>query len=107
MTIRFLPLLLMLTSSTAFAGTAIGRVTSITVSNNSDTVLFQINKPIHNTPRCNATGQFALHLKKPGGMAAYMALLEAKKHSYTVLIDGMNNCSGNWQSEDIRTIKLN
>lgn len=107
MSIRFLPLLLMLTSTTAFAGTAIGRVTSIIVANNHDTVLFQVNKPIHNTPHCNATGQFAIHLSKPGGMAAYMALLAAKQHGYTIMVEGINQCSGKWQSEDIRTIRLN
>lgn len=107
MHIRFLPLLLLLASSTAFAGTAIGHITSIIVANNHDTVLFQVNTPIHNTPRCNATGQFAIHLNKPGGMASYMALLAAKQHGYTVMLDGMNQCSGNWQSEDLRTIRLN
>lgn len=107
MYIRFLPLLLLFTTSAAYAGTAIGHVTSITVRNDNDTVLFKVNKPIHNTPSCNKTGLFAIHLKKTGGMAAYMALLAAKQHRYTVLIDGMKNCSGNWQAEDVRTIKLN
>lgn len=104
---RFLALVLIFTSSTAFAGTAIGHVTAIIVANNKHTVLFKVNTTIHNSPRCNETGQFALHLDKPGGMATYMALLAAKQKNFTVMVDGTNSCSGNWKSEDLRALRLN
>ncbi|MEJ2361750.1 MAG: hypothetical protein P8Z75_10035 [Gammaproteobacteria bacterium] len=104
---RFLALILIFTSSTAFAGTAIGHVTSIIVANNQDTVLFKVNTGIHNTPKCNETGQFAIHLDKPGGMATYMALLTAKQKGFTIMADGTRGCSGNWKSEDLRTLRLN
>lgn len=104
---RFLAFTLFLISSSAFAGTAIGHITSIIVADNRDTVLFKLNTPIHNTPSCNETGQFALHLNMPGGMATYMALLAAKQHGYTVMVDGTRSCSGNWNSEDLRTLRLN
>lgn len=86
------------------AGTATGRIATITVSNNDFVVLFQLDKPIDKTPRCNESQQFSLNLQKPSGMAAYMALLEAKKQGYTVLIEGLNNCSSDWKSEDVKSI---
>ena len=104
---RILPFLLMFITSTAYAGTAIGHVGAVIVANNHDTILFHMNTSIHNTPSCNETGQFAIHLDKPGGMATYMALLAAKEKGYTVMVDGMNSCSGNWKSEDLRTLRLN
>ena len=33
-----------------------------------------------------------------------MALLAAKQQGYTVLIDGMNNCSNEQKSEDVKAI---
>jgi hypothetical protein len=103
---RILPILLLSYAGTAMAGTATGRITTITVHNDQHAVLFQLDKPIAKTPRCNESQHFSIHLLKPGGMAAYMALLEAKQQGYTVLIEGMNNCSNEWKSEDVKSIIL-
>ena len=91
-------------TSTVFAGNAVGRVGTITIANDSHAVLFQLDREIDNTPRCNESKRFSIHLQKPGGMAAYMALLSAKQQGYTVLIEGLNNCANEWKSEDIKTI---
>jgi hypothetical protein len=104
MNMRLLPILLLCYSGTVAAGSATGRVAAITVSNDDYAILFQLDKPIEKTPRCNESQRFSLHLQKPSGMAAYMALLEAKKQGYTVLIEGLNNCSNEWKSEDVKTI---
>jgi hypothetical protein len=103
---RYLILVLLLYCITgiATAGTATGRVTAITVANDDYAVLFQLENPIEKTPRCNESKRFSIHLKKPGGMASYMAILAAKQHGYTVLIEGLNNCSNEWKSEDVKTI---
>lgn len=106
MSFRLLTLLLIFATNTAFAGSAVGHVTRVTVANDNYAVLFQLDKPIDNTPRCNEYKRFAIHLKKPGGMAAYMALLEAKQQSYTIEVEGLNNCSNDWKSEDVKTITL-
>ena len=84
MYMRLLPVLLLCYAGSVAAGTATGRVTTITVSNDNYAVLFQLDKPIDKTPRCNESQHFSVHLQKPGGMAAYMALLEAKQifHSH-------------------------
>lgn len=106
MIIRALPILLLCYAGTAFAGNAVGRITTITVTNNNHAVLFQLEKPIENTPRCNETKHFSIHLQKPGGMAAYMALLHAKQQGYTVLVEGLNNCSNHWKAEDVKSLVL-
>lgn len=104
MHIRLIPLILLCYTGAVSAGTATGRVTAITVSNDEPAVLFQLDKPIEKTPRCNESQRFSVHLAKPGGMASYMALLEAKQQGYTVLIEGLNNCSNEWKSEDVKSI---
>ena len=101
---QLLSFLLLGGASTAMAGTATGRIATITVHNDQHAVLFQLDKPIDKTPRCNESQHFAIHLLKPGGMAAYMAVLEAKQQGYTVVIEGMNNCSNEWKSEDVKSI---
>jgi hypothetical protein len=104
MYIRLLPLLLLCYANAVCAGAATGRVSTITVSNDDHVVLFQLDKPIDKTPRCNESQRFSVHLAKPGGMASYMALLAAKQQGYTVLIEGLNNCSNEWKSEDVKSI---
>ncbi|MBI1423407.1 MAG: hypothetical protein GC149_08080 [Gammaproteobacteria bacterium] len=101
-----LPVALFVCVEMASAGNAVGRVGAITVANDSHAVLFQLDREIDNTPRCNESKRFSIHLQKPGGMAAYMALLSAKQHGYTVLIEGLNNCANEWKSEDVKTIIL-
>lgn len=101
---RLLALLLFCYTGAAMAGSAVGRVATITVANDNYAVLFQLDKPIEDSPRCNESRRFSIHLKKPGGMASYMALLAAKQQGYTVLIDGMNNCSNEQKSEDVKAI---
>lgn len=103
---RFLIIMLILTSSPAFAGTAVGHIGSILIRNDKDTVLFSVTTPIHNTPACNETNQFAIHLNEPGGKAIYKALLTAKRMNDTVMVDGTKSCSGNWKSEDVRVLRL-
>ena len=66
---RILPILLLSYAGTAMAGTATGRITTITVHNDQHAVLFQLDKPIAKTPRCNESQHFSIHLLKPGGMA--------------------------------------
>ena len=104
MNTRLLSFALLCYVGTVSAGSAAGRVTAITVSNDDHAVLFQLDKPIEKTPRCNESQRFSVHLAKPGGMAAYMALLQAKQQGYTVLIEGLNNCSNEWKSEDVKSI---
>jgi hypothetical protein len=101
---RLLYLLLLCYTGVASAGTATGRVAAITVSNDDHAVLFQLDKPINNTPRCNESQRFSVHLAKPGGMASYLALLAAKQQGYIVLIEGLNNCANEWKSEDVKSI---
>ena len=101
---RLCPLLLCCYTGTVFAGSAVGHITTITVANDNYAVLFQLDKPIDDTPRCNESRQFSIHLKKPGGPAAYTAILEAKRQDYTVRVEGLNNCSNEWKSEDVKTI---
>lgn len=104
MSIRLLLLALLCYSGTVVAGSAVGRIATVTVANDNYAVLFQLDKPIENTPRCNESKRFSIHLQKPGGMASYMALLDAKQQGYTVVVDGLNNCSNEWKSEDVRSI---
>ena len=58
------------------------------------------------TPRCNENGRFALSLRKFGGMASYMALLEAKREKYEVRVEGLNTCGNHWKSEDVLDIQI-
>jgi hypothetical protein len=102
-----LSLFLLAYAGAVMAGSAVGRVSTITVANDSYAVLFQLDNPIENTPSCNEAKRFSINLQKPGGMAAYMALLEAKQQGYTVLVEGLNNCSNDWKSEDAKTITFN
>lgn len=88
------------------AGTATGWITTITIASDNHAVLFQLDKPIDKTPRGNQSQCLSIHLLKPGGMASYMALLDAKQNGYTVLIESQNNCSNEWTSEDIKGITI-
>lgn len=90
----------------ALAGSATGKITTITVADHAIAVLFALAAPIEGTPRCNESQRFSLNLKKPGGRAAYMALLEAKQHGYTVRVEGLNTCANEWKSEDSKSITL-
>ena len=94
-------------SNNAFSGNATGKITTIFVADNSFYVLFMLNSNINNTPRCNEEKRFSLSLQKPGGFAAYTAILEAKKEGYEVNVEGLNTCANEWKSEDIKNIKLN
>ena len=106
MRIFFIFIMSILSSSTAFAGTATGKIATIYVADNDTAVLFTLTSPIKNTPRCNEGERFSLNLRKPGGMAAYMALLEAKRQDYDVAVEGLNTCANEWKSEDIKNIEL-
>ncbi len=72
---------LLLLSGMTNAGEATGRVTSIYVADDSRAVLFQLDSSIKDTPKCNESARFSLSLRKKGGMAVYMALLEAKREN--------------------------
>lgn len=98
--------LLLLFSEIISAGEATGHVTSIYVADDSTVVLFRLDSPIKDTPRCNESDRLSLNLRKRGGMAAYMALLEAKKEKYVVSVEGLNRCANHWKSEDILNIQL-
>jgi len=99
----FIVIALMVSSST-FAGTATGKISAITVTNDSTVVLFSLTSPINKTPKCNEDGRFSINLRKPGGMTAYAAILEAKKQSYDVTVNGLNTCD--WRSENVKDITL-
>ena len=91
-------------SSNALAGTATGKIASITVTNDSNVVLFSLTSTINKTPKCNEDGRFSISLRKPGGMTAYTAILEAKKQGYDVTVNGLNTCD--WRSENVKDITL-
>lgn len=93
-----------LVSSNALAGTATGKISTITVTNDSTVVLFTLTSSISKTPSCNEEGGFSIQLRKPGGMTAYTAILEAKKQGYEVKAEGLNICA--WKSEDVKDITL-
>ena len=93
-------------SGQVYAGSAVGKITNIHVADNSVYVLFMLDSDISNTPRCNEKGRFSISLRKPGGSAAYTAILEAKREGYQVRVEGLNTCSNDLRSEDIRNITL-
>ena len=93
-----------LVPANALAGTATGKISSITVTNDSSVVLFSLTSPINKTPKCNEEGRFSIQLRKPGGMTAYTAILEAKKQDYEVTVNGLNTCD--WRSENVKDITL-
>jgi hypothetical protein len=93
-----------LASANALAGTSTGKISSITVTNDSSVVLFSLTSPINKTPKCNEEGRFSIQLRKPGGMTAYTAILEAKKQDYEVTVNGLNTCD--WRSENVKDITL-
>lgn len=97
----------MLYSSFALAGTATGKITTIFIADGSSAVLFKLDSRIQDTPRCNEAKRFSIELRKPGGTAAYMAILEAKREKYQVSVEGLNTCTNEWKSEDIKAIILN
>jgi hypothetical protein len=97
----------LLYSGLALAGTATGKVTSIYVADGSNAVLFKLDATIEDTPRCNEAQRFSINLIKPGGMAAYRAILEAKRDGYEVSVEGLNTCGNEWKSEDIKQIVIN
>lgn len=76
------------------------------MADGSDAVPFVIAAPIDDSPRCNESGRFSISLRKPGGMAAFMALLEAKKQGYEVTVEGLNTCTNEWKAEDAKNIVL-
>lgn len=92
--------------SAAVAGSGSGKITSIFVADGSSAVLFKLDSAIHDTPRCNEYKRFSINLRKPGGMAAYRAILEAKREGYNVKVEGLNTCSNEWKSEDVEDIVI-
>jgi hypothetical protein len=94
-------------SNPSLAGNASGKITSIFVADGTPSALFMLNTAISETPRCNEAKRFSINLAKPGGMATYMAILEAKKQGYEVSVEGLNTCVNEWRSEDIKNILLN
>ena len=94
-------------SNIAYSGNATGKITTIFVADNSFYVLFKLNSPINDTPRCNDEERFSISLSKPGGTAAYTAILEAKREGYEVSVEGLNTCTNEWKSEDIKNIIIN
>lgn len=91
-------------STNALAGTATGKISTITVANDSSVVYFTLTSPINKTPKCNEEGRFSIELRKPGGKTVYTAILQAKKQDYEVTVDGLNTCQ--WKSEDVKDITL-
>lgn len=94
-------------SSLVYSGEATGRITTILVADNSYSILFKLSSEINATPRCNEGNRFSISLRKPGGIAAYTAILEAKKEGYEVNVTGLNTCTNEWNSEDTKNIVLN
>lgn len=93
-------------SSSTLAGNATGKISSIFVADDSTAVLFSLTTPINSTPRCNEDERFSINIRKPGGMAAYTAILEAKRQGYEVTVQGLNTCTNEWKSEDIKNVLL-
>ena len=93
-------------SDYAFAGNATGKIVSVFVANNSASILFTLDSQIIDTPNCNEAKRLSIDLRKPGGMATYMAILEAKKYGYEVRAEGLNTCINEWNSEDTKFITL-
>jgi len=93
-------------SGLAVCGSAKGQVSSITVADGLYAVLFALTSKIDDTPKCNEGQRFSINMAKPGGMVAYMAILEAKKQGYNVKVQGLNTCVAEWRSEDIENITL-
>lgn len=93
-------------SNYVLSGSATGKVSSVLVSDNTLSVLFTLDTEIEDTPRCNERKKFSILLRKPGGAAAYTAILEAKKEGYEVHVEGLNSCSNDWKSEDLKSIEM-
>lgn len=93
-------------SSAVLAGNSTGKIATIFVSDNSTAVLFTLTSPIVDTPRCNEGHRFSIDLRKPGGTAAYTAILEAKKNGYQITVEGLNTCANEWKSEDLKNIAI-
>ncbi len=89
------------------ASSVAGQVASISVANDNYAILYSLNNPIKDPPRCNESHRFSIHLKKSGGIASYMTLLEARQQGYTVTVVGLNHCSNEWKSEDVTTLTIN
>lgn len=96
----------LLYSGMAVCGSAKGQVSGIVVGNGLYAVMFTLTAKIDDTPKCNEAKRFAINMAKPGGMVAYMAILEAKKQGYDVTVRGLNTCVAEWRSEDIEDITL-
>ncbi|TQV85716.1 hypothetical protein FKG94_02415 [Exilibacterium tricleocarpae] len=88
------------------AGVAEGQVASIHIANHAGYVLFDLDAEIKNSPRCNTRRKFAIDLGKPGGRAAYSALLEAKRGSFKVSVVGLNTCGVHLESEGVKTLEV-
>jgi hypothetical protein len=103
---RILIFLLLLFPIASLAGSASGRVTSIYTANDSAVVLFKLDGELHDSPRCNEKGRFAINTADRGGENVYRAILEAKARGYRVVVNGLNTCASNWKSEDVRNIEI-
>lgn len=93
-------------SGAAIAGSATGKIATVLVADGAAAVLFTLTSELSDTPRCNEARRFSIDLRKPGGVAAYMAILEAKRQGYIVSVEGLNTCTNEWKSEDIKNVVL-
>jgi len=95
-----------LVTGNALAGNVTAKIASILVADDATAVLFTLTLPINGTPRCNEGERFSVDIRKPGGMAVFTAILEAKKQGYEVTVEGLNTCVNEWKSEDIMNVML-
>lgn len=93
-------------ASSAYAGTATGSVTTLSIANDSRAAAFSLDGSIEDSPRCNESGRFAFDLGKQGGKAMLQVLLAAKRDNLTVSVRGLNTCKSEWRSEDVKDITL-
>ena len=103
---RIFLILVLAFPAVALAGSASGRVSRIYTANDSPVVLFAVEGGLHDTARCNESGRFAILTTKKGGSNVYRAILEAKVRGYTVVVTGLNTCSNDWKSEDVRNVEI-
>lgn len=93
-------------SSDAAADTVTGHITKIRFMQHGNAVLFQMDKPLSETPRCNKTGQFAIDLGKSGGNALLKALLVAKENGLMIAVTGLNTCVVHNRSEGVKYLDI-
>jgi hypothetical protein len=87
------------------AGDASGHINYIQLTNNSNAVLFSLNRNIEKTPNCNARKLFAIDLLQTGGNAMYQLLLEARRYGYLLNVSGLNTCAVHFEAEGVKSIE--